>query len=84
MAAYASFGFDASMMDIYGALANGAELHIIPEEIRLDLIALNNYFESNGITHAFMTTQVGRHFAMGIDCKSLKYLSVGGEKACTL
>lgn len=80
LAAYASFGFDASMMDIYGALANGAELHIIPEEIRLDLIALNNYFESNGITHAFMTTQVGRQFAMGINCKSLKYLSVGGEK----
>ncbi len=36
VAAYASFGFDASMMDIYGAIANGAELHIIPEEIRLD------------------------------------------------
>ena len=30
IAAYASFGFDASMMDIYGAIANGAELHIIP------------------------------------------------------
>lgn len=79
-AAYASFGFDASMMDIYGAITNGAELHIIPEEIRLDLIALNDYFEANGITHSFMTTQVGRQFAMEIDCKSLKYLSVGGEK----
>ena len=37
LAAYASFGFDASMMDIYGALANGAELHIIPEETVLTL-----------------------------------------------
>ena len=79
-AAYASFGFDACMMDIYGAIANGAELHIIPEEIRLDFIALNDYFETNGITHSFMTTQVGRQFAMEMDCKSLKYLSVGGEK----
>lgn len=36
------------MMDIYGAIANGAELHIIPEEIRLDFIALQRYFEENG------------------------------------
>ena len=43
VAAYASFGFDACMMDIYGTIANGAELHIIPEEIRLDFIALNDY-----------------------------------------
>lgn len=27
-----------------------------------------------------MTTQVGRQFALEMDCKSLKYLSVGGEK----
>ena len=79
-AAYASFGFDASMMDIYGAITNGAQLHIIPEEIRLDFIGLERYFEENGITHSFMTTQVGRQFALEMDCKSLKYLSVGGEK----
>ena len=84
VAAYASFGFDASMMDIYGALANGAQLHIIPEEIRLDFIELQRYFEENGITHSFMTTQVGRQFALEMDCKSLKYLSVGGEKLVPL
>ena len=59
IAAYASFGFDACMMDIYGAITNGAQLHIIPEEIRLDFIGLQRYFEENGITHSFMTTQVG-------------------------
>ena len=80
VAAYASFGFDACMMDTYGAIANGAELHIIPEELRLDFIGLQRYFEEHGITHSFMTTQVGRQFAMEMDCKSLKYLSVGGEK----
>lgn len=79
-AAYASFGFDASMMDTYGTLANGGELHIIPEEIRLDLMAIDDYFGKNGITHAFMTTQVGRQFAMSVTPKGLKHLSVGGEK----
>ncbi|MBO7381878.1 MAG: AMP-binding protein, partial [Muribaculaceae bacterium] len=51
VAAYASYGFDACMMDMYPALTRGASVHIIPEEIRLDLIAINNYFERNGITH---------------------------------
>ena len=44
--------FDACMMDIYGAITNGAQLHIIPEEIRLDFIGLQRYFEENGITHS--------------------------------
>ena len=78
--AYASFGFDASPMEIFGALTIGAELHIIPEELRLDLIALNDYFERNGITHTFMTTQVAYQFATGIDNHSLRFLLTGGEK----
>lgn len=78
VAAYASYGFDACMMDMYPALTTGATVYIIPEEIRLDLIALNNYFDANHITHAFMTTQVGCQFAE-MDNHSLKHLSVGGE-----
>ena len=56
VAAYASYGFDACMMDLYPALTCGAAVHIIPEELRLDLMALNDYFETNHITHSFMTT----------------------------
>ena len=78
VAAYASYGFDACMMDMYPALTTGATVYIIPEEMRLDLVALNDYFEQNHITHAFMTTQVGCQFAE-MDNHSLKHLSVGGE-----
>jgi len=84
VAAYASYGFDACMMDMYPALTCGATVHIIPEEIRLDLIALNDYFEREHITHSFMTTQVGYQFATGIENHSLKYLSTGGEKLASL
>ena len=84
VAAYASYGFDACMMDMYPALTTGAATHIIPEEIRLDLIALNDYFERNGITHAFMTTQVGYQFATSIENRSLIHLSVGGEKLAAI
>ena len=84
VAAYASYGFDACMMDLYPTLTCGAAVHIIPEEIRLDLIALNEYFESNGITNSFMTTQVAYQFATGIENHSLKHLSTGGEKLASL
>lgn len=79
-AAYASYGFDACMMDLYPFLTRGACVHIIPDEMRLDLAVLNSYFEKNGITIAFMTTQLGRQFALSMDNKSLRHLSVGGEK----
>ncbi len=84
VAAYASYGFDACMMDMYPALTCGASVYIIPEELRLDLIALNEYFEQNQITHSFMTTQVGYQFATSIESHSLKYLSTGGEKLASL
>ena len=84
VAAYASYGFDACMMDMYPALTCGATLHIVPEELRLDLIALNEYFEQNGITHSFMTTQVGYQFATSIENHSLLHLSTGGEKLASL
>ena len=84
LAAYASFGFDASMMDIFCSLTAGAQLHIIREDIRLDFMELNRYFEENGITHSFMTTQVGRQFALTMDNHSLKYLIIGGEKLAAM
>ena len=84
VAAYASYGFDACMMDMYPALTCGATVHIVPEELRLDLIALNDYFELNHITHSFMTTQVGYQFASNIENHSLKFLSTGGEKLASL
>ncbi|MBR7012984.1 MAG: amino acid adenylation domain-containing protein [Muribaculaceae bacterium] len=84
VAAYASYGFDANMMDTYPTLTCGATLYIIPEDLRLDLIALNEYFEQNGITHSFMTTQVGYQFATNAENKTLQYLSTGGEKLASI
>ena len=84
VAAYASYGFDACMMDMYPALTCGATLYIVPEELRLDLVALNEYFESEHITNSFMTTQVAYQFATNIENHSLNYLSTGGEKLAGL
>ena len=85
VAAYASFGFDANMMDMYPALTRGAAVVIVPEEIRLDLDALSGYLADNGVTHSFMTTQVGYQFASLFPVhKTLRHLSVGGEKLASI
>ncbi len=76
---YASFGFDAHMMDHYPPLMAGGTLYVIADEMRLDLIGLEEYFNEVGITHAFLTTQLGRQFALSAQVKTMRYLSMGGE-----
>ena len=78
--AYSNFGFDAHMMDFYPALSCGASAYVISSAMRMDLPAMNAYMEANGLNIAFMTTQIGHLFASGMGNKSLRQLSVGGEK----
>ena len=79
--AYASYGFDADMLDLYPTLTAGACVCIVPEEIRLDLAAVGKYLEENRVTHIFMTTQVGRQFAVSpFRPACLRMLAVGGER----
>ena len=84
VAEYASYGFDVHQEGIYPPLTGGATVHIIPEELRLDLVSLNEYLEREHITHTFMTTQVGYQFATNIENHSLMHLSVAGEKLASI
>ena len=80
-AAYASYGFDANMMDLYPALTCGGCVCVVPEDLRLNLPELGRYLEKNHVSVAFMTTQVGRQFAVSnFKPACLRALSVGGEK----
>ena len=78
--AYANFGFDCHMLDLFPALITGSCVYVISSDMRLDLPLLNNYMEDQGITVAFMTTQVGHLFATTIENHSLRVLTVAGEK----
>ena len=80
VAAYASFGFDACMLDMYPTFFGGGTLYIIPKELRLDLLGIQNFFNKNEISHAFMTTQLGRQFSQLSGTQTLKELSTGGKK----
>ncbi|MCX7747450.1 MAG: amino acid adenylation domain-containing protein [Clostridia bacterium] len=79
-AAYCSFIFDVSIADLLPPLMKGAALHILPEEIRLSPEEINSYYEKHHITLAFLPTKVGEVFMETTDNRSLRILTVAGEK----
>ena len=76
---YNSYGFDGSLADMYPALTVGAGVVVIPEEKKLDLPALAEIINKHHIVVADLPAQVGRQFALTMDCPELKYIVVGGE-----
>ena len=80
---YAGFGFDASVWEFFPYLVIGAAICIVPEEIMLDIEALNYYYEKNGVTVSFLPTQVAEQF-MTINNTSLRILLTGGDKLKSL
>jgi amino acid adenylation domain-containing protein/non-ribosomal peptide synthase protein (TIGR01720 family) len=76
---YAGFGFDASVWEIFPYMLAGASIHIIPDDIKLDVRKLNDYFEKNDISISFLPTQLCQQF-MEIKNRSLRKLLTGGDK----
>lgn len=78
-----SYGFDASVMDIYGALLNGATLY--PIDVRQDGLAdLAEYLVGEQITVYHSTPTVYRYFIDSIQERNtfpaLRLVVLGGEK----
>lgn len=78
-AKFAGFGFDASVWELFPYLIAGAEVHMIDESLRTDIIRLNDYFEENRITITFLPTQLCEQF-IELDNDSLRILLTGGDK----
>ncbi|KKO52294.1 non-ribosomal peptide synthetase module [Paenibacillus sp. DMB20] len=76
---YAGFGFDASVWEIFPYLMAGAEIHVIPDTLRLDANQLQRHFKENGITIGFLPTQFCEQF-MSWDNPTLRILLTGGDK----
>ena len=81
---YASYGFDACMMDMYPALCSGGAVCIVPEDMRLDIMAMDKYYTDNRVSLAFFTTQVGRQFVTETRDPYLRAVSTGGEKLASM
>ncbi|WP_296890814.1 D-alanine--poly(phosphoribitol) ligase subunit DltA, partial [uncultured Methanobrevibacter sp.] len=77
---FSAISFDVTNFVIDTVLFSGASLSVVPEDIRLNMDEMNKYFIRQGVTHAFITTQVGKLFMQSIDETSLDLLLVIGEK----
>lgn len=76
---YAGFGFDASVWETFPYIISGATIHIISDELQLDINRLNEYFESNNITISFLPTQICEQF-IRLNNRSLRILNTAGDK----
>ena len=79
-ALFSTIGFDAGSFAISTSIYSGCLLVVVPEEIRSNIIKLNEYFVGHNVTHTMLTTQIGKLFMENIDETSLDVLLVGGEK----
>jgi amino acid adenylation domain-containing protein len=76
---FSAIGFDMSSFIISAVICAGACMSVIPEEIRFNISELNRYFIKQNVTHAFITTQVGKLFMQSVEDTSLDVLVVAGE-----
>ena len=56
---HASFSFDASVHDIFPPLSAGACIHVVPSEMRQDMVMLYDYMNQNRITGAPSVPSLG-------------------------
>lgn len=81
VAEFASFCFDASVIDLFAPLTAGAVLYILPESIRKDAIAISRYIKEKEITTVTFPTQMGELVTELLeDAPALKFVTLGGEK----
>lgn len=81
VAEFASFCFDASVIDLFAPLTAGAVLCILPESIRKDAVAVGKFIKDEKITTATFPTQMGELVTELLDdAPCLKFVTLGGEK----
>lgn len=76
---YAGVSFDASVWELFPYLLKGSTLHIINDDLRLEIDNLNDYFHTNNISISFLPTQACEQF-MELENNSLRILLTGGEE----
>ena len=76
---HSSFSFDASVIDIFPALATGAALHVISDAMRFDMAGFYQYLKENKIEDCSIPTQLGMELLRAYELP-LKRIMLGGEK----
>ena len=78
-AKYAGIGFDASVWELFPYLVAGSIIDIVPNRIRLDIQALNRFYEEHRVTTGFLPTEMFEQF-IKLKNNSLRFLLTGAGK----
>ncbi|MHB9293821.1 putative Tyrocidine synthase 2 [Hollandina sp. SP2] len=78
--AYSSFGFDASVAQIFPFLGKGARVDIIPAEVMLDMGMLSEYTIEHGITTMQLPASIIQFFDRVCENKGLKSVVGMGDR----
>nr|UXB95150.1 non ribosomal peptide synthetase [Pseudomonas syringae] len=75
--------FDASTLEVWGALLNGGQAVIIDHDLLLDPQRLAAHLTATGVTSLFVTTAVFNQYVslIGDTLANLRFLMCGGERA---
>ncbi|MDF4251731.1 MupA/Atu3671 family FMN-dependent luciferase-like monooxygenase [Streptomyces sp. WMMB303] len=79
---YSGTGFDATALELWPALATGAQLHVVPERLRLDPPELTRWLVERRITVTFVPTPIAEEL-LAQDWPAhtaLRSLVTGGEQ----
>lgn len=77
---YQTFTFCSHIDPMFSSLFVGAAVDIIPDEIRFDLNALQQYFIDHNVTVMKMGAAVGRQLVKQMKETTIRVLGLGGEK----
>ena len=75
---FSSLAFDVSVQEIFGSLLSGAELVIVPDDVKYDTERLHHFLESELITVAELPPSLCPHLHPD-RYDALRVLSLGGE-----
>ena len=78
-ASHRSFSFDAHIGDIYPTLSAGAQMHIMPDDIRKDMQAMYDFLCERQITGCGFTTSIAMMMINNFDLP-VRFITAGGEK----
>ncbi|MCP4151964.1 MAG: amino acid adenylation domain-containing protein, partial [bacterium] len=78
---YAGYAFDASVWEIYPYLITGAAIHIIGDDMKLEVRKLAEYYRTERISVTFLPTQFcGQFMEEAEEIPSLRLVLAGGDK----
>ncbi|MFE3993911.1 amino acid adenylation domain-containing protein [Streptomyces goshikiensis] len=79
--AFAGLGFDATVWEVWAALASGATLVLPTERLMVDSAVIAEFIERSAITHCFLSTPLAEQlFALPAPPVGLAVLLTGGDR----